>query len=102
MAIQLRRMYFGLAWHMSVTRASALRHPPTLPLAAASSAALAAAPPATQKQMLGEKLLPLVGRLQPESAWAIFETAFPVRAATSPAASPEIVARRAACSLLRL
>jgi len=41
---------------------------PVMPLTAA---ALAAAPPGVQKQMLGEKLFPLVARLQPDLAGKI-------------------------------
>jgi len=36
-----------------------------------TAAALAAAPPGVQKQMLGEKLFPLVARVQPELAGKI-------------------------------
>merc|ERR1712110_1296414 len=38
---------------------------------ALTAAALAAAPPAVQKQMIGEKLYPAISRLQPELAGKI-------------------------------
>merc|ERR1719146_116367 len=44
---------------------------PSGPGAPLTSAALAAAPPAVQKQMLGEKLFPAIQRIQPELAGKI-------------------------------
>merc|ERR1712127_161933 len=44
---------------------------PTGPGAPLTAAALASAPPAVQKQMLGEKLFPAIQRFQPEYAGKI-------------------------------
>merc|ERR1740139_1309321 len=44
---------------------------PAGPGASLSAAALAAAPPGVQKQMLGEKLFPLISKYQPEAAGKI-------------------------------
>merc|ERR1711874_86636 len=45
--------------------------PPTGPGAPLTAAALAAAPPGVQKQMLGEKLFPAIAKYQPEMAGKI-------------------------------
>merc|ERR1711966_588056 len=42
-----------------------------MPGAPLNAAALAAAPPAVQKQMIGEKLYPAIARFQPEAAGKI-------------------------------
>merc|ERR550537_1733016 len=44
---------------------------PTGPNAPLTAAALAAAPPGVQKQMLGEKIFPVVSKYQPEQAGKI-------------------------------